>query len=346
MQLTLVVPGLIWPPGPEGHPAREWKPTGLARVLSRAHLRWHAGADLHQWLAAAHGFEGREPPWGALRAAGQGIDPGEATWMCADPIHLRVLRDRCAVADDRELAITAEEANALVEALDREFGPAVRFVAADPARWYVRVSEPPDLHTHPLARAVGRRPDALLPRGPDAPAWLRRLNDIQVLLHHHPVNVAREAAGRPTINSVWLWGAGRWPRGMRERSAVIATDDPLVRGLAAACGARALALPPGAAALDAEREAEVSVVLDALQDASLYRDPAQWCERLAAIERDWIAPLERAVRSRRNPRISSLRLIAPGDAALLELDYGIAQSWRFWRRPIALGELVPPENAA
>ena len=39
--------------------------------------------------------------------------------------------------------------------------------------------------------------------------WLRRLqNEAQMLLHAHPVNLARMARGALAVNSVWIHGAG------------------------------------------------------------------------------------------------------------------------------------------
>ena len=37
------------------------------------------------------------------------------------------------------------------------------------------------------------------------------LNEVQVLLHQHPLNAARQTRGLPPVNSVWFWGAGRLP---------------------------------------------------------------------------------------------------------------------------------------
>ena len=114
MRLTLVIPGLIWPPSPEQHPARDIRLPGLARMLGRADPCRSPASDLHQWLAAACGLDA-EPPWASLRLAGSGLDPGDAVWMCADPVHLRLLRECFVLADDDELAVDAGEAAAILE---------------------------------------------------------------------------------------------------------------------------------------------------------------------------------------------------------------------------------------
>jgi len=342
MRLTLVIPGLIWPPSPEQHPARDIRLPGLARMLGRADPCRSPASDLHQWLAAACGLDA-EPPWASLRLAGSGLDPGDAVWMCADPVHLRLLRECFVLADDDELAVDAGEAAAILETLNREFAPALEFVASAPAHWHLRLGEIPRLQTQPLSRAVGRRPDALLPQGPDAAAWMRRLNDIQVLLHDHPVNERREAAGRAAINSLWFWGCGRSPRAVRRPAAVIASAEAIARGLAAASGARAIALPASAADLPLDGAEDLLVILDALHAPALHRDEARWRSRLGEIGRDWIEPLEAAAR---RGRISRLALAAPGDAGGIELEYGRAQGWKLWRAPVPLCALDLSREAA
>jgi len=46
------------------------------------------------------------------------------------------------------------------------------------------------------------------PTGQAWRAWRRRVNEIQMTWHDHPVNLAREQGGLPAINSVWLYGGG------------------------------------------------------------------------------------------------------------------------------------------
>lgn len=47
---------------------------------------------------------------------------------------------------------------------------------------------------------------------PTAPAWRhwrKRVNEIQMAWHDHPINQMREQKGLPAINSVWLYGGGK-----------------------------------------------------------------------------------------------------------------------------------------
>src|SRR6185436_8180005 len=112
------------------------------------------------------------------------------------------------------------------------------------------------------------------------------LTEIQMLLHSHAVNAAREARGEPAVNSLWFWGAGRLPGRVQGRWKSVTSDEPLALGLARLAGAAAHALPESA---DAWLEHPATdgrhlVILD----------PA-----VEALERDWFAPLAAALRAGR-----------------------------------------------
>ena len=77
-------------------------------------------------------------------------------------------------------------------------------------RWYVAHESLQGLATASLDRVIGRNIDAWLPRQPEAKRLRRLQNEVQMLLHRHPVNEAREAAGALPVNSFWLSGCGAW----------------------------------------------------------------------------------------------------------------------------------------
>jgi hypothetical protein len=336
MRLTLVIPGLLWSPGAQDHPADAVPLPALAALLGRSTCLRSDVSDLHEWLVRRFRLGDSPVGWAALRMAGDGIDPGEASWMCADPVHLRLMRDCIVLADDRTLAVSDEEARALIEALNAEFADRGVFLAGAPARWYLRWAGEPPARTHPVSRAVGRRIDSLLPAGDGSLACRRLMNDAQVMLHHHPVNAAREADGRPAINSIWLWGAGAMPRSIAPVGARVFADDPLVRGLASLAGANAESSPPDAHALPWSSGGEVLAVLDALSGAAAYEDAAAWADALAGLERTWFSPILRQYRAGRAERIE---IVAPGDSCGMEAACASSDRWKLWRRPVGLAQL-------
>ena len=50
--------------------------------------------------------------------------------------------------------------------------------------------------------------------------WRRLSNEVQMLLHDHPVNLRRQQAGQVPVNALWFWGGGALP--VRNRRVEIA----------------------------------------------------------------------------------------------------------------------------
>ncbi len=160
----------------------------------------------------------------------------DGCWFHADPVHLRPDRDRLLLFAGAALAPREDEADALVAAFNAHFAAdGLYLIAIRPDRWYLRVADQPNLRTCPLYEVVGRDLDTCLPSGPDARAWNRWQNEAQMLFYGHPVNQARETAGRPVINGVWTWGGGVLPA-VSGGPALTIADHPLALGLARASG--------------------------------------------------------------------------------------------------------------
>jgi hypothetical protein len=253
--------------------------------------------------------------------------------MRADPVHLRLGRDTLTFADSAAFDVSRAESEALVETLNRHFGDAMLFYPAQPARWYVRLQEAPDMHTTPPSAAREEPIEGNLPSGPDAMRFHGVMNEAQMLLHEHPVNAGREARGEPALNSVWFWGGGVIAAAKDRPFSTVFGDEPLARGLALAAGIPARALPKDAGAMlaAAEDEGVALVVMDSSRDAA---GGARFQERRAALERDWFGPLLAALQS---GQIGMLTLSLPGADSLLEIETVRADLRYFWRlkRPLA-----------
>lgn len=264
-------------------------------------------------------------PLAPITLAMDGGAAGDAYWLRADPVHLRVMRDRVVLADADALSLSRQEADALAAAVGQHFGAELSPLPLHPRRWYLRYPQPPRLATTPLSVAVGRDIDPLLPRGDDAMRFRAELNELQMLLHAHPVNQAREARGELPVNSLWLWGGGRLP-------VTCATPVPLyaenaeAQALGAFCNARLQALP---AQLDARLLGTDGVILlNALTLAGQVGDAYGWREALRELEQDWFVPLRRMLRTI-GPQ--GLQLMDPVSGKALHLHP--RDAWKVWRRP-------------
>jgi hypothetical protein len=218
---------------------------------------------------------------------------------------------------------------AFVAALNGHFGAEHLFVMARPEQWCLRTAGEGVLESLPPLELAGQQVDAVLPRGADAARWLALMNEIQMVLHEHPLNVERERRGDPSINSVWLWGAGRLPAAAEAPWHSVTADDALAAGLARMAGMRHQALPAGAGQWleGAPHEGRHLVVLDSLRAALALGGADSHVERLAALESRWFAPLLEALRG---GRIGMVSVQVPDSGHAYETVRSDLR--RFWRR--------------
>jgi hypothetical protein len=329
MRCTVLLPGLF--PSLSVNGARPSIPRlpALETMLARGDTTVKAAFDHNSWICQTFGVPKQNDwPVAPLLLRADGGDPGKYFWLRADPVHLRPDRSRlvlAAVIHD----LNSEESAALVAALNLHFAPdGIVFHATASQSWYLRAERVPRITTTPLAQAVGRDIDRHLPRGEDALAWHRIINEAQMTLHEHPVNVAREARGLPAVNSIWPWGGGVLPSHTTAPYAAVLSNDPLVRALAAAAHHP---LPLDAITWLAEHSKDHAqlMVFDALENAAQNDDLDAWQTELVKLDRDWITPLLAA--SRKN-NVADIKLVMPGTIQSFEIELTPSHLWRWWRR--------------
>src|SRR5574343_592181 len=328
VHLTLLVPELIWPePGDQltlGRlplPGLEW----FAAHTEQQHAPRLAFEDA---LASCFGLN--NAPFGVLRMLGEAppLPPEDGIWLCADPVHLRFHHERIVLADAGAFSLTEEETSAIIASLNAEFADIGEFHATDARRWYLRLKQAVAADFAPLSAIAGRRLDGEL-NGQDNP--LRRwLNEVQMFLHGHPVNAARQAAGHPAINSLWLWGLGVQPNRQPQTFKHIWGDNPLVRGLAENQGIPRHGLPAHLHQLlqTTSGQDDVLIVLDSLLGPVLYENGDDWRQAAEALDRDWLQPARAAL----GKGIDSVTLLAPTAYGLLRWQCGAGERWKFWKK--------------
>lgn len=328
MQIHLVLPGLLWPSTTLFGPASDLALPGLARLLGLGQRRIEGFEPFDRQLARLFGLEADPLPLAALRRFGEGdatADAG-ADWLCADPVNLSFAREHMLLGEFPAAELTDADVGALLATLNDTFADLGRFEASTTTRWYLRLAQPTRVKLYPLHDVVGRPIKDFLPEGEDAQLWQRTMNEVQIVLHNHPLSQAREAAGGRPVNSLWFWGAGRLQETARSPLAAVQASDPLTRGLARAAGVPVSAPDPAGAL-----RKDTLVVLDDLLRPSLQLDLESWRGALARLEQDWFAPLADSLHS---GKLHGLSLTAPGDRATLRLRVGARDHWRFWRKPL------------
>jgi hypothetical protein len=289
MNCHLLVPDLFPPATAGSDPYRGLELPALETMLARGRRTKTSGASLERWLGARFRLDAAMPlaPY-SLR--GDGGEPGDDWWMRADPVHLKLTRDGLILADASRLVLAPDESRECVAALNAHFIDAgISFVAPRPERWYLRTAHEIRLRATPTSEVTGRNVEAFLPQGDDGARWRKVINEAQMVLHQQACNEIRERQARPTVNSIWVWGAGR-DGDVAPAYDAIWSDHPLAIGLAAASRIAAQPLPASGAALLEARHAGAHLVILPLP-AAAYGDPAQWRAALAMLERSWAALL-------------------------------------------------------
>jgi hypothetical protein len=339
MPLTLLVPELIWPEPDDATVLDRLPCPALQTLLARGTLRRDSAQAFESTLATLCGGTA-QAPFGALRLAGELAEQtevastaGSGEWLCADPVHLHFHHEQIVLADPGSFDLSEAESRQFAADLSREFTDFGEFMAPHPRRWYVRLTAPQTVATEALSCIAGRR---LTTRrsGDGNDHQLRQiLSEIQIWLHNHPLNQAREAAGQPTVNSIWFWGSGPLPR-LAAPFARIVGATPLARGIATAAGLAATELPERLDQLPATAGEHTLVVLDQLLEPTLYERGDDWRAALACLEADWFAPALAGLGS------SSLAIVAPTIYGTLHWQIAAGARWRFWQRPQPLAHLA------
>jgi len=290
-------------------------PAAVATALGRgAQTRAAAGTraqlQRHFRLLPAHW------PVAALTRQMDAGDAGDACWLRADPAYVAPEMNGARLLGWSEgLGVDADDVRELLPALRPLFGDAgFALDAPHPARWYLRLPAGTVLPALPdPGDAVGADLFAAMPQGSDPAArrWRALMTEVQVTLHQHPRNRARAAAGRPAINALWFWGAGRMPDAVDSDLRHLRSPDPTLRALANAAGV----------ALDSET-GNGRGTGDSLVDLRHLRGVEPFAGQALMPLLDALARGE----------IDQLRLDFE-DGLLIDLRQA-QRRWRFWRRPL------------
>jgi hypothetical protein len=333
MHCRLLIPDLFPPDPAFAEPLRQRQYSHLETLIARARRGTDAWHSIEQWLLEIFSVE-RQQDWPSAPFAllGDGGNPGEAFWMHAEPINLRPDRDRVLLADSSLLDVSLEEAEALALSVNGHFAAELHLLPVRANRWYARLSSPPAQPTVPLSAVLGQ---AVRP-GSASIGWHALMNEIQMLLHEHPVNEAREARGAPAINGIWLWGGGRLVEAKAPPLRTVLSDYPLALGLASKAGVRA-SYPPedvGRWLDGGEPDGVQLAVLVRLTDPARHREVKRWAGEVQSLERRWFAPLFEALQ---HGRIGMVSMHLGSEAQVLNTETTRSDLRHFWRlrRPLA-----------
>jgi hypothetical protein len=333
-QITLVLPFAL--PIPEFAPdlVRALQAPALAALLSRTsgHARVPANDTIRalpheQWLAKALGIDGAgRPAFAAAAMRACGIEAQDGTWFIVNPIHIEIARTHLMMGDLRHLGLDEADSRALfATALPyfEEAGHALVYGDAD--TWFMRADDWAGIDTATPDAALGMDLTDWMPIGARAAAFRRLQNEVQILWHTHPVNVAREARRLPPVNAFWSWGGA-------DAALLPASNAPQLMAFEAGgavallAGAHPAGLPDFAAAL---KDQTILWCGSAARHA-VGADWGGWVAQVQQLEAALFAPILNALMK---GRVREVKLVLSHRDAHAEFTTTALAQRKFWRRP-------------
>ncbi len=274
-------------------------------------------------------YAGDELAPGPVSRLGEGLPADSRFWFRADLVHLEAGLDRVELTAPSELRMTIDESRSL---FDHVFRSGVlddfQFQFGSEGGWYLGAdrevfgSSFPDL---PLVH--GGETAHWLPGASGSGSWAPRLTEVQMVLHDADANARRSDEGRPTANSLWLWGGGRLPRGRVTGPRHLWSRNPFAMGVAVQMGGKASTTGTSWADVRGTIPNDHSV-LD-LEDISCSASKdirPTWCDLTRTLEQDWIAPMLEWLTSGDGVEVC----LYPGNGSCHRVDQIALR--RFWRR--------------
>lgn len=325
---TLIYPGLLGPDVPLEELSRnEWpdktRYPALSLLLNRGQVQAVVKQPLEAQFLRSLGYmisaEG-ELPIAAIRQATVATSDAEYQW-CLDPVYVQIDREMAYLAAAEELALSDDEARQLIASINQHFNDALHIHYHNPQQWLTQM--PWQLATHTLSEAMLQDLHRMQPTGNDARRWRSLLNEIQMLLHTHPVNVARVQEGKLPANSLWLWGGGRLETMVPIFTRVYA-NDALVATAAAYNGIPHAALP---ARYDANlfAQGDVLIILSDQLRSIQQKDVYGWLAALQHLEQQILMPLLALLRK---DKLEQLVVVSD----TLQLTLNKKELYKWWRR--------------
>jgi len=219
---------------------------------------------------------------GPLEAPSRGIKLGEndVAFRC----NLITEKDG-AIADYSAGHITTQEAVQLIEAVKQAFDKPnqIEFYSGLDYRHFLimrNFPNPQQIQCIPPHDAIGIKVSKVLPKAkiPSAEKQAQQLRvlieDSREILRSHPVNLAREKAGKKPGNLIWFWGGGKKPSmpTLKEKfglnGAVISAVD-LVKGIGTYAGMQIINVPGATGLANTNYEGKADAALKALESNDL-----------------------------------------------------------------------------
>ncbi|MDZ7805109.1 hypothetical protein [Thiohalophilus sp.] len=333
--ITVYVPGLLGPQPVLSQLSSAELPdfTVLEKALSRADIKPDPINDAYAGLFQLFGIEPDSTGDYPAAAVCQSVQQLQLDNFClrADPVHLQADMTSAVLRGHQELRLDSDEAQQLVDSINQHLHQdGLQLVMGQPHHWYLSLPEAPGLQTSPLPSVLLQDINPHLPRGDSAADWRRLMNEVQMLLYDHPVNQQREAEGRLTVNSLWLWGGGHRPDTASVHWQQVYTDDWLFDALARFHAVASEDLPESVETVLQDCHGEVLLDIEDCLQPLRQQDPFAWVGAVEQFQNRWLQPLLEGLRKKRYQRLTLL----PANGQRYQLTRHTLRRWWRRRRPL------------
>ena len=296
--------------------------SALSRLLAKAKVA-QLSVPLEALICQQFGLnEKSDLPIAAISAAADGLAVGDNYWLRAEPVHFVMQRDCFSLSEPAPVFVNSAHAMLMVASLNAHFAQdGLVFCIGKSGAWYLRADKVAQITTTLPSVAMDKNVHHFMPQGVDSAKWKSILNEVQMLLHDHPANEARESSGELVVNSVWLSGGGVMPSSkvLQHDVDLIIANDVLNQGLAAWAN---ISCQPVAASLDKILQSKAQHVRLAL--------PQSNHSQTNGLDETWFTPL---FASLKNKQIEQLTLNLGFYEKCLVVVIKPLDIYKFWRKP-------------
>lgn len=355
MNLHLFVPNLFWSEAAFPEIYQGLSLPAIETLLAKSIESQNESQGIEAWLCSAFNVD-KQQDWPVasitlLADKTENIQVGDSYWLRADPVHLRVERDQVILADSHVFHVSIDEARQFANVINKHFaennihllsnglgaqGIVVLPLTSD--RWYLCLAKTPIICTHVLSDVAIKNINNFLPSGAENIFWRGIFNEIQMLLHEHPLNKVREERGELVVNSIWFWGGGSIPNLVRSPYTHVWSNDILPNALALACDIDCSVLPVNVATWKKSIESGNHLVfLNTLHGKFRYGDVYGWRDSLKEMEENWFSPL---LQEFRNGNINQIVITTIDKGRAKNFTITRSCLWKFWRVRKSLSNYV------
>lgn len=331
---TIYYPGLLGPDIQlDDLSSKEWpdvsQVSGLVQLLSCGVVSAVSKLDVEERILECLGVEFNSDeglPISHFRVSQHDMEAEAQNVWCIDPVHIAVDRDEAVLLANMALDIDEYEARSLIEDLNRHFeNDGLQIHYHKPHQWLLTGDI--ELQTCCLSRTMLRDINHHQPTGKDERKWRVLINEVQMLLHAHPLNEVRSSKGIATINSLWIWGKGK-PVAVAAGFKTVLSDNPLVEDIARTVGAAYYPLDAQFASHNEKSKDMVLIFTDQLS-AIRHNDVFGWFEQLKLLSRDFLEP---SLKLLQLGKIDELVVLSDTLSIKIRQQNMKRHFWQFWRK--------------